>query len=141
MRTGIELPVREGSCAAFPELDVAFRVQGPSGLKTVNGLTAGESVLPAFQDDGAEPGLCEHKRGKHPRRPEADYHRALFGRAGGNNIGHRMIRRDIPIPAAAQKLFLVSLHRDAHGADKMDAIFLPRVQRAFLQDAAENLLR
>ena len=141
VRTGIEFPVREGSRAAFPKLDVILRVQRPSGLKTVNGLTAGEGVLPAFQDDGTKPGFCEDKRGKHPRRPEADYHGALFGRAGGNNIGHRMIRRDIPIPAAAQKLFLVSLHRDAHGADKMDAIFLPRVQRAFLQDAAANLLR
>ena len=141
VRTGIELPVREGSRAAFPKLDVILRVQRPSGLKTVNGLTAGEGVLPAFQDDGTKPGFCEDKRGKHARRPEADYHGALFRRAGGNNIGHRMVCGDIPIPAAAQKLFLVSRHRDAHGADEADAIFFPRVQRAFLQNAAADLLR
>ena len=117
LSAGIQLSVGKRTRAALSKLHVGADVQ-LSGLPEPFHirLTLLHGSTP-FQKDRLCPGLCQHQRGKQPRRSRAYYHRRKLrrGHRSRQSIGRgRDIAEYLFIVNAAQDLFLIRrVHR--HG--------------------------
>ena len=115
-----QLAVREGSCAAFAELDVAFRIKYPLGAHGIHVLHPGFHRLATLQQNriGAAPGKGQCS--KQSCRACAYHHRPLRkGRSwqGFCRFGHNLFRRAL---LHVTKQFLLPFHLHIHGHDKVN---------------------
>ena len=73
VRAGVELSVGEGSCTAFTERIVRFRVEYPFPAESRGVPLSGVNIHSPFQDDGSPPLLQEGQGGKESGRACTDH--------------------------------------------------------------------
>ena len=132
VRAGVELAVGKSARAALAELDVGALVKRSAGPEAADIRRARVHIAAALEHDGAKPRLCQHERGEHPRRAEADHHGAAFRAAARDGIDGRKVSIRVFIFGTQQDFVLV-FHRDGDGIDPMDVRLAPRVE-GFAQD-------
>ena len=136
---GIELPVREGSGPALPELDVGAGVQAPGAEELLHILLPLLHRAAPLQQDGLLPGPGQDQRGKEPRGARSHHDGADGGRrhGGGRGVGLRRGPAAHPLVPAAAEHRRLALYLRRRGADPLDT--LPGVDAAAQQREGQEV--
>ena len=137
---GIQLPVGKGTGSPLAELHIALRVQLTNRAEPVHRRLTAEGVLPPLDDDG--PGACpgQYQRGEHPRRAKTHHHRTKHRRLyPGDSVFNLFVFAHVRAFCPGDDFFFVSAHLYGAGADIMDVVLFPGVQRTLGEMKPGNL--
>ena len=129
-RTGIQLPVGEGTGAALAKLDVALGIQNSGLPKPFHRRAPGLCVLTAFDHDRFAAGHCQSQSSKHPAGAEADHDGPLFRQRFRlrDPVIERLCRAHAGISALSEHLVFAVPGRDVHRVEPADVLLFPCVQ-------------
>ena len=138
---GIELAVREGTCTAFPELDIALGHEHAVLPESRHMRLAFLDRAAAFEHNGTQPGPGKDIRCKHAAGAESDHDRPLLGMADGNAVMLFRDRADIAVFAASLQDAAFSLSPDINSCQECDRILFSGIDRTLAQPDGGDLLK